>query len=56
MTNTSQSILLIAEKDLAKVEVKLITAIEASKDEIIKWMFSGFAMLMLAIIGLYFKH
>jgi hypothetical protein len=56
MTNTSQGILLIPEEDLVKVEVKLITAIEASKAEIIKWMFGGFAILMLAIIGLYFKH
>jgi hypothetical protein len=40
------------KEDIAKLDTK----ISESKAEIMKWMFGAFAMLMLAIIGLYFKH
>ena len=40
------------KEDIGRLETK----ISESKADTIKWMFGVFAMLMLAIIGLYFKH
>ncbi len=36
--------------------IKLETKIAETKADMIKWMFSFFVAMMLAIIGLYFKH
>ncbi len=55
--SNEQNLKTVATKeDIAKLEGKLTTAIEASKADTVKWMFGVFAMLMLAIIGLYFRH
>jgi hypothetical protein len=47
-----------AEKKIAEKKDVLATKqdIADAKVEIMRWMFGVFAMLMLAIIGLYFKH
>ncbi|MGB4775879.1 MAG: hypothetical protein WBP45_11945 [Daejeonella sp.] len=44
------------KEDIAKLEGKLETKIAETKADMIKWMFSFFVAMMLAIIGLYFKH
>lgn len=55
-TNEQNLKSLATKEDFAVMKGELRTAIEATKAEIMKWMFGAFAMLMLAIIGLYFKH
>ena len=47
--------ILATKEDLAKLEGKLDTKISEVKVEIIKWLFGFFVVMMLAIIGLYFK-
>lgn len=42
--------------DLAKVEGRLETKIADVKSDVIRWMFAFFVTMLLAIIGLYFKH
>lgn len=37
-------------------KIQIIEKISESKTEIMRWMFGIFAMLMLAIIGLYVRH
>jgi hypothetical protein len=37
-------------------KIQIIEKIAETKVDIMRWMFGVFAMLMLAIIGLYFKH
>lgn len=48
--------ILATKEDIAKLEGKLETKIAETKADMIKWMFSFFVAMMLAIIGLYFKH
>jgi len=47
-----------SEKKIAEKKDVLVTKqdIADAKVDIMRWMFGVFAMLMLAIIGLYFKH
>lgn len=42
----------VVKEDFYKLELKL----EQSKTELIKWMLGIFITLIIAIIGLYFKH
>ena len=42
----------VIRQDMAKLETK----IAESKTDTIKWVFGFFVALMLAIVGLYFKH
>jgi hypothetical protein len=54
-----QKNVLATKEDIASIKEaigKLDTKISESKAEMMKWMFGVFAMTMLAIIGLYFKH
>jgi len=44
--------ILATKEDIAKLDKQL----SETKVEIMRWMFGIFAMLMLAVVGLYFKH
>ncbi len=43
---------LATKEDISRLEKQILEA----KVEIMRWMFGVFAMLILAIVGLYFKH
>jgi hypothetical protein len=46
----------IVKQELIKVETRLEVKIADVKSDVIRWVFAFFVALMLAIIGLYFKH
>ena len=46
----------MVKQELIKVEARLEVKIADVKSDVIRWVFAFFVALMLAIIGLYFKH
>ena len=58
-SNEANSKVLATKDDIGGIKVelgKLETKIAENKTDIIRWVFALFIPLMLAVIGLYFKH
>jgi hypothetical protein len=58
-SNEANSKVLATKDDIVGIKVelgKLETKIAENKTDIIRWVFALFIPLMLAVIGLYFKH
>jgi hypothetical protein len=58
-SNEANLKIVATKEDISLVKqdiIKLETKIAETKADMIKWMFSFFVAMMLAIIGLYFKH
>ena len=58
-TSDANSKILATKEDIGGIKVelgRLKTKIAENKTDIIRWVFALFIPLMLAVIGLYFKH
>ena len=58
-TSDANSKILATKEDIGGIKVelgRLETKIAENKTDIIRWVFALFIPLMLAVIGLYFKH
>jgi hypothetical protein len=58
-TSDANSKILATKEDMGGIKIelgRLETKIAENKTDIIRWVFALFIPLMLAIIGLYFKH